>query len=59
MISGPLLSIILLVLILVLVYWGLSYLISGTPLKIVGVLFAVIIVLFTLQRLGVLGSIDL
>lgn len=53
----PLIAIVVITLLLALVYWGVSTFISGTPLRIVGLLFALIVVLYTLRAFGLLAGI--
>ena len=52
--SSPYLQLVVLALVLALVYYIIGMFIQGKPLVIVGVLFAVILVIATLQLLGLL-----
>jgi hypothetical protein len=40
-------------------YWAVSQFIQGTPLKIVGALLAVILLLVALSKLGLIDGVDL
>lgn len=52
----PLFSLLILGLVLALIYWVVSTFISGRPLQIVGVLFALILVVYALRAFGILGG---
>lgn len=54
-----LILILILALVFYVLYWAVSQFVQGTPLKIVGAILAVILVLVTLQRLNLLNGVDL
>lgn len=54
-----LILILILALVFYILYWAVSQFVQGTPLKIVGALLAVILLLVALSKLGVLNGVDL
>ena len=56
---SSLISILVVALILALLYWAVSRFVSGTPLTIVGVILGLVLLLYALQKLNLLHSIDL
>jgi hypothetical protein len=54
-----LILILILALVFYVLYWAVSQFVQGTPLKIVGALLAVILVLVALSKLGLINGVDL
>ena len=54
-----LLFILLFALVLVLLYYILGIFIQGTPLKVIGAILAVILLIVALQKLGLAGGLNL
>lgn len=55
----PIIAILIVALILFGLYWLASRLTSGTPLRVIGIVLAVVLVLYALNRLGLIGAVDL
>lgn len=55
----PIVAILLVAVILLGLYWLCSKFTSGTPLNIIGIVLAVILVLYALNRLGLMGTVHL
>ena len=54
-----LILILILALVFYVLYWAVSQFVQGTPLKVVGALLALILVLVALNKLGLLSGVDL
>lgn len=54
-----LLTILIVALVLIILYWLLGKLCGGVPLQVIGVILALILLLFALKKLGLTGSLGL